>query len=379
MKTIARRRRAWRWVLLFMLGVCGLQACWPWGRSVDSGRVRLEDAIEELIEITVPTEGDGEVAVLGFRNEEGEQSTATKILDDHLISALLRAGVQLVVPEDSAGKKWSNEGMVPPDQFEGLAATRVLGGRLQDEANWVYLRLFLVEQNSGTLLRAGGRRVVGNDLQQQIEWRIKQGEHEVSPVEVEVEVELHLLGLRRESGFEEQVEIKDNAVLNLEDELQIRFETKVDCQVWCFLYSSTGQQRNIFNSQQVYGGREQYGPAEEEWINAGDAGQVYTLYFIAAPRLEEDTSQLFEEMGKLIEQDEVNRFRGVEKLDQVLKQFLESRMEVAAQIEVIRKVGDDQLNKVEKFILDSGTSISSRAQQLGPAPVVVRALSFDVQ
>jgi len=375
MKTIARCKRAWRWALLFMFGVCGLQACWPWGRSVDSGQVRLADAIEELVAITVPTEGEGKVALLGFRNEEGEQTSATKILDDHLISALLRTGVQLVVPEGSAGKKWIKEGMVPPEQFGGLAAERVLGGRLQNEANWVYLRLFLVERSSGTLLGAGGRRVVGNDLQELIERRLKQGEQEASLVEVE----LHLLGLRRESGFEEQVEIKDNAVLKLEDELQIRFQTKVDCQVWCFLYSSTGQQRTIFNSQQVYGGREQYGPAEEEWINVGEAGQVYTLYFIAAPRLEEDTSQLFEEMGKLIEQDEVNRFRGVEKLDQVLKQFIESRMEAAAQIEVIRKVGDDQLKKAEKFILDSGTSISSRAQQLGPAQVVVRALSFDVQ
>ena len=377
MKTIAGCKRALRGALLLMFGVCTLQACWPWGRSVDAGRMRLEDAIEELIEITAPTKGDGEVAVLGFRNGEGEQPTATKILDDHLISALLRTGVHLVVPEGSAGKKWSNKGMVPHEQFEGLAVRRVLGGRLQDEANWVYLRLFLVEPSSGTLLEAGGRRVVGNDLQELIEQRIQRGEQEASPVEVEVE--LHVLGLRQESGFEEQVEIKDNAVLKLEDELQIRFETKVDCQVWCFLYSSMGQQRTIFNSQQVYGGREQYGPAEEEWINAGEAGQVYTLYFIAAPRLEEDTSQLFEDMAKLIEQDEVNRFRGVEKLDQVLKRFLESRMEEAAQFEVIRKVGEAQLGKAEKIILDSGTLISSRAQKLGPAPVVVRALSFDVQ
>ncbi len=377
MKTNCRSKRALRWVLLFVVGGCGFQSCLPWGRSLDMGRVRLEEAIEELIEITGPEKSGGEVAVLGFRNAEGERTTATKILDDHLISALLRSGVELVVPEGSGGGKWSEEGMIPAEQFEGLSAERVLGGRLQDEANWVYLRLFLIERSSGTLLQSGGRRLVGNDLQKLIERQDQQGEVEAS--RVEVEVDLSLLCLRLESGCEELIEIKDNAVLKIEDRLQIRFETKVDCQVWCFLYSSMGQQRTIFNKQQVYGGREQYGPAEEEWINVGEAGQVYTLYFIAAPRLEDDTAQLFEEMAKLIEQDEVDRFRGVEKLDQVLRQFLESRMEETTQVEVIRKVDEAQLTKAEKIILDSGTSISSRAQKLGPAPVVVRALSFDVQ
>ena len=376
MKMSKRWRRGQYLAVLVFLGVCVLQACLPWGRSADSG-MRLESAIEELVQVAALMEGDEEIAVLGFRNEEGEQTTATEILDDYLISALLRAGVPLVVPEGTAGKRWGRGAMVPPDEWKDLAAARVLGGRLQDQPNWVYLQLFGIERDSGTLLGAGGRRVVGNDLQRQIEQRIQQGKKEAGPVEIAVD--LHLLGLRRESGFEEQIKLEENVVLKLEDELQIRFKTKVDCQVWCFLYSSTGQRRDLFSSQQVYGGRQQYGPAEEEWLNAGEAGQVYTFYFIAAPHLDEDFGPLFENMAKLIEQGEVERFRGVEKLDQALKQFLESRMEGAPQIEVLRSVGEDRLGKREKFILDSGTSISSRAQKLGPAPVVVRAFSFDVQ
>ncbi len=363
--------------LLVVLGLCGLQACAPWRRGPDPGE-RLAKAMDELAQVAARLEGDEEVAMLGFRNEEGERSTATEILDEYLISALVQVGVPLVLVEEAGYKKWGEGEVVPASEFEDLSAPWVLAGRLQDQANWVYPQLFVIERASGILVGSGTRRLAGEDLQRKIDERSKQ-EPGQAPGPARVDVDLHLLGLHSEGGFDEQIALAGGVVLEPEDRLQIRFKTGSDCQVWGFLYSSEGEREEVFASQMVYGGRWHYGPGEEDWITVGESGKVYTLYLIAAEHLGEDWEELFENMAKLISEGEVDRFRGLEKQDQALVAFLTSRMGEGGEIRVLRSVGEEQLGERERFILESGISLSSRAEKLGPSPVVVRAFSFEVQ
>ena len=51
--------------------------------------------------------------------------------------------------------------------------------------------------------------------------------------------------------------------------------------------------------------------------------RVYPLYFIAGPRLlAENAGEFFERVRELIEQRQIDRFTGLEKLDQTLVEFL---------------------------------------------------------
>ena len=355
---------------------CGLSSCAPWGHR-SSASAELSGAMDELVQLVARLEGDEEVAVLGFRDEEGERTTATEILDEHLISALLQARVPLVLVDGAGKSKWGKEQAVPASQFEDLSTSRVLAGRLQNQANWAYLRLFVIERESATLMGMDTRRLVASSLLQQVEQRSRREEKASGPVLIEAD--LYLLGLRREGGFDQWIEIKEKDVLQPGDRLQIRFKVSVDCQVYAFLYSSEGEVKEVFASQSVYGGRMQYGPGEETWVTVGESGKVQTLYFIATSRLDEDKGEMFESMGKLIEDGEVDRFRGLEKLDQAVAAFLLARLESSLETGVVRNLEQDRFGAWETFILEDGTPIESQVEKLGPEPVLVRAFSFAVQ
>ena len=363
-------------VALLAIGLFGLQACVPWGRRPDGG-AELAIAVDELAQMVARLEGEEEIAVLGFRDAAGAQTTATGILDEYLISALLRAGVPLVLADGAEGGKWDSGETIPVRQWEKLSSPRVLGGRLYGEDPWVYLRLVLIERESETVLKTGVRRLASAALREQVEQRTQREETAAGPVLISAE--LHLLGLRSEGGFDQPVEIEEDGVLRAGDRLQIRFKVDVDCQVNAFLYSSEGQVIEVLGSRLVYGGRLQYGPGEEAWVAVGEPDKVYTLYFIAAPRLDEDRSVLFEKMARLIDQGKVERFRGLEEQDRALAAFLQAGLEDSPPIEVVRGVGEDELGEKQNFILPDGTLVESWAEKLGPAFTVVRGLSFTVQ
>ncbi len=346
-------------LVLLLLAGCG---SWP-RRPPGAGEV--EAALAELAQAAARREG--EVAVLGFRDGEGKQTARTRLLDEYLLSALLRSGAAVQV---AGGEEvWKKDEAIPARYWSEVEAPWMAAGYLREDPPWVYLRLQVVERQSGTLVAARTRRLAAAALDQGL------GQAPVTPAPLSAT--LHLLALRQEGGFARQVALEAGGRLQPGDRVQIRFEVGVESQVFAFLYSSAGAQRDLFPGQLVYKGRMHYGPAEEEWLSLDETNQVHTLYFIVAPRLDEDKSALFENLAELISQGQVNQFSGIEKLDQAVAAFLAKQVGGDAPPQVLRQ--EVALGEEEKFILADGTVLVSRPQQLSGAPALVRAISFSVQ
>ncbi|MCC7264800.1 MAG: hypothetical protein IT369_19965 [Candidatus Latescibacteria bacterium] len=155
--------------------------------------------------------------------------------------------------------------------------------------------------------------------------------------------------------------------------MKLRFRTGTDCQVYAWLYSSTGQQQDLFASQQVYKGRLQ----ETDWLTLNEANQVQTLYLVAAPRLDEDKSPLFEALAELMREGQIQRFTGLDRIDQLVGQYLARYTPGREPVPVPRQI--PPLGPEEKIILAEGTVLKSRPWLLSGAGVLVQALSFEVQ
>lgn len=366
----------WRLAALWFIGALVLQSCGFWQRRSASA-AKLAGVVTELAQIVAGAEVEGEIAWLGFRDAKGEKGLATEVLDDFLVSALLLDGVPLMVPEKLAGEKWEEDELLPARLWTDLDACRILTGRLEEEGAWMYLRLFLIDSRSRQLLASTTRRVAGRHLREQVAQRRSQEEGRVA--EIPLEVDLHLLGLRSQGGIAHSVAIEEGTALQTGDRLQIRFKVARDCEVYAFLYSSEGVREDLFGSQFVYSGRWQYGPGEEQWVDLEESDQVYTLYFLAGEHLLEEKEELWERMAELVEQRRVDRFAGLELLDQTLVEFLLRELEGEPEIGVLR--GGEGIGRGEKesFILADGTPLESRAEKLSSPVVLVRAFSFSVQ
>ena len=344
----------------------------PWfGRGAGE---EVAATVEELAIMVIEMESAGQVSVMGFRNEEGAQSTATRLLDEILVSSLVRANLPLTAA-DPTEQRWRGRSTFDSRIVEEAKGDIVVGGRLEDQGSWVYLRLFAADRD-GVLLASRSRRLSGERLQEEVDRRSDQSVAAGSAAEVTAL--LHLVGVRSVGGFEQQLSIEPNAILEPKDRLQIRFDVEYDCQVWAFIYSSTGDLRTLFTNQTVYSGREQFGPAENEWLVAGKSGEVYSLYFIVVRRVEEETTDLFEEMDELIELGEVDRHEGFEKLDAVVRDFLDERGELFAEVEIVRSVTEDQLTEPVPYLLEDGTEVTTRGEMLGPSVTILRALRYEV-
>ncbi len=107
---------------------------------------------------------------------------------------------------------------------------------------------------------------------------------------------------------------------------------------------------------------------------------MYTFYFLAGSRLlEENSGEFYERVGELIKQRQVDRFNGLDKLDQTLVEFLLRSYQADVTIGVQRGSEGIVLGRPETIVYDDGTRLSSQAEMLKGAPVLVRALSFAVQ
>ena len=84
-------------------------------------------------------------------------------------------------------------------------------------------------------------------------------------------------------------------------------------------------------------------------------------------------------MGRLVEERQVDRYDGLDLLDQLMVTYLLKSVEEEAEIAVIRGGDEIELGKKTNFILNDGTPIESRAEKLRAAPVLVRAVSFEIQ
>lgn len=368
-------RRVCCWVgCLLALGILVLPGCAFWSRgtgaqgSVAGAAAELVDGIEAFAEA-------GKITWAGIRDGEGRRTPATRVLDEHIVSALLLKEVPLTLADSL--EKWDGEGGVPARLWQDGENPRVLAARVEEVGSWAYLRLFLVEGGSGRLLATRSSRLAQRPLQDLA--ALKNRREGEAAVEAGVEVELHLLGMREEGGIAHLVEIEEQGTLQSGDRLQVRFRVATDCQVYAFLYSSEGERRDVFGSQFVYSGRWQYGPGQETWIDLGEADKVYSLYFLAGRRLPEELADLWERMYEPVEQGRVNRFDGLDLLDQIMSEFLLRNLEQGAMLQVQRGSEGVRMGKEEKFILEDGTPIVSRAELLRGEPVLVRVISFAVR
>lgn len=346
-----------RWWFLALLAC---QSCFWAGPQQREGEVQA--GMEALIGQVLPP--GREVAVLGLRDGSGKRTALTRLLDGELASALVRAGVELMVVEGD--EAWAPEEGLPGHYWSDLKAPVLLVGQVQQDSTWTYVRLQALERAAGGVLAAQTLRLEGRVLNQRLQVAAPAAEASLS-------IPLHVLVLHEEGGFDRQVTLADKGHLQVGDRLQLRFKAGTDCQVYAWLYSSAGQQQDLFASQQVYKGRLQ----ETNWLTLGQVNQVQTLYFIAAPHLDEDKSALFDNLAELISQGQVHEFTGVEKLDQVLGAFLARYAPGQGVVQIQRQQA--ALGEEEKFILSEGTVLKSRPLLLKATGVLAQALSFEVQ
>lgn len=328
---------------------------------------QLAAAAQDLVGIVESQEGA--IDWLGLRDPAGVQTEETKVLNDYLLSALLRAEVAVGLA-DTTGKRWRDAELVGLKQ--GGRAALALGGRLEADAPWMYVRMFLVERVSGELVAARTGRILERDVRREVASRQRGMDAGDGPVEVE----LHLIAKREEGGVAQAVELAEGAQLQQGDQLQLRFKLSRDAEVHAFLCSSAGALETLFDEQFVYSNIVQYGPGENTWITFNEIDQVHTLYFLAGSRLlAENAGPFYEQFATLVQEGQVDRFTGLAQLDQALIEFLQRPEPIA----VLRGDDDISLGRPETIVYDDGNTLSSRAEILTGTPVLVRALSFSVQ
>ena len=343
-----------------------LGGCVPFIGGREQSR-QLATVAQDLVEIAEAREG--EVDWLGLRDPAGVQTEETKVLDDYLLSALMKTEVAVGLV-DTTGKRWRDEELVGLKQ--GGRAALALGGRLATDAPWMYVRMFLVERKSGELVAARTARILEQDVRQEFASRELGTGESYGPIEVD----LHLITKREEGGVAQVVELVERVQLQQGDQMQLRFKLSRDAEVHAFLCSSTGALEVLFDEQFVYSDIVQYGPGENNWIIFNEIDQVYTLYFLAGPKLLAENAELFfEQFATLVREGQINRFAGLEMLDEALIEFLQLPEPIA----VLRGDEDISLGQPETIVYDDGNTLSSQAEILIGTPVLVRALSFSVQ
>ena len=346
--------------------VLALGGCVPFIGGREQSR-QLAAAAQDLVEITEAREG--EVDWLGLRDPAGVQTEETKVLNDYVLSALMRTEVAVGLV-DTTGKRWRDEELVGLKQGGGAALA--LGGRLEADAPWMYVRMFLVERKTGELVAVRTARISERDVRDEVASRELGTGESYGPTEVD----LHLIAKREEGGVAQVVELAEGVQLQQGDQMQLRFKLSRDAEVHAFLCRSDGVRETLFDEQFVYSDIVQYGPGENGWITFNEIDQVYTLYFLAGPQLlAENAEQFYEQFATLVREGQIDRFTGLEMLDQALIEFLQRPEPIA----VLRGAEDIDLGRPETMVYNDGSTLSSQAQILTGTPVLVRALSFSVQ
>ena len=346
--------------------VLALGGCVPFIGGREQSR-QLAAAAQDLVEIAEAQEG--EVDWLGLRDPAGVQTEETKVLNDYVLSALMRTQVAVGLV-DTTGKRWRDEELVGLKQ--GGRAALALGGRLEADAPWMYVRMFLVERKTGELVAARTARISERDVRDEVASRQLGTGESYGPLEVD----LHLIAKREEGGVAQIVELAEGVQLQQGDQMQLRFKLSRDAEVHAFLCRSDGVRETLFDEQFVYSDIVQYGPGENDWITFNEIDQVYTLYFLAGPQLlAENAEQFYEQFATLVREGRIDRFTGLELLDQALSEFLQHPEPIA----VLRGDEDIDLGRPETMVYNDGNTLSSQAEILTGTPLLVRALSFSVQ
>jgi len=347
-------------------------ACMPFGKKIGD-RAELATLAEDLVHVCKDRASDHMVWV-GLRDANGVQTAATRALDDYLVSALVRADISFVLA-DSAVAKWSGDSVVEGTAEDGHF---LLGGRLEEDAEWMYVRLFVVGESGREIVQSETRRIAARHVLDEVAQRARAAG--LGGEGLPLDVDLHIVVLRSEGGIRRRVELLDGGNLQEGDQIQIRYRLSRDAQVYAFLYSSEGEVISLAPDEYVYSGLLHYGPSENGLVALNELDQVYTLYFLAGPRLfEENSGEFFERLGELVEQGQVDRFAGLEKQDDLLLDFLRRSFQGNITIDIARADADLAKSDAETFVYSDGTRLQSRAEMLRGTPLVVRALSFLVQ
>ncbi|MBT3346387.1 MAG: hypothetical protein HN712_06230 [Gemmatimonadetes bacterium] len=324
------------------------------------------------------------VTVLGFRDHWGKSPASGQVLETALLSALGHRGVVVKpgagVLQDPAPTMRFEKGSILPGTWRELTGSAspvqglVLGGQIRSAERWVYLRLALADAATGVLLEQGTARVSQARLDQLVAAR-----DETADLKRDVDVEFHLLAKREEAGFVEKIEITEGATLVEGDRLQIRLRSEQDCEVFAFLYASKdGDRRDLVGADQIYANRWNYGPGENSWVSLkGD--EVYTLYLMIAPRIEEDRSNLWDAVQQWQRQGAIDRMEGLDLFDGALEGFLQDSVSGIDSVRVQRGPDEIELaDQADKFTYSDGTVFESTAERLHGV-VILRAISFWVR
>ena len=375
-----------RLVSIFALGlaVFHLNGCSGLLRRSPSTRV-VVPAVEDIAATIMAVPPAGDIAVFGFRDDGGERTATTEALDEFLLAALLNAGAPValgvgLVDLDAGeeGKKWKKN-VILPDGWRETPSPHLLIGQIHRSSPWIYSTVLLTDRESGAIANSWRHRFSEREVEGYAKELVKRrGGKQLAAAAAQqkrIEVDLHIVARHSESGFVEWFEPVEGGTLQPGDKFQLRFRVRTDCTVYAFLYQSNGGSEVILESQVAYPGRLYETPGEEQWLSPQE-NEVYTLYFIAAASLEEDRSDLFENMAELIRQGQIDRFEGLDLLDAAVVDFLSlSETDTVA----LLRGGGITRGKSESFTYADGETVDSRPQLLQASPVLLRALSFEVQ
>ena len=373
---IRRLGRPWKaagWASLAALALC-LGCALP-GRSGP----RAADAEASLGRLLGDWAHQGRtVTIAGFRHADGKTSIETEALDEVWLSAAVRAGVPTRPDAGIAGSAsaedldWSGESPLPDDWRE-LPGDLVAGGQLRIEPPWAYLRLVVADPLTGRVHQDHGTRIAERDLVRLVRDRSRRLTGVVAEVTRPIEIELHLLVRREEGGFPERIDFEEGGLLAVDDRIQLRYRADRDCEVLAFLLLSDGSRHSLVGGATIYGGRWYYAPGENAWHPLSRDDLVHTLYFLAAPRIEEDRSSLWEELDQLQSEGRLDRFVGLDLVDAAVARLLQ-RTAGADSIAVSRGAEGVESGDKERFVYDDGTTFDSSGERL-EGKVIARAYS----
>lgn len=364
--------------LLTLLSLClVLAACWPGAR-----RDGASDAEAQLYDMLRSFALQDTVTVAGFRLEDGKTSPETEALDEALLSAAVRAGVSIRPDDGVAGSALARDiswraGRQLPTDWRRNSAPLVAAGLVRPASPWVYLRLQVAHVESGANRHAGTVRLAEKELTRMAAARQARLVVPATALLPPIELELHVLVRRDDGGFPRLVPWVEGEHLQEGDRLQLRLRTDQDCDVFVLLYRSGGE-RAVLHSGTVFADRWVYSPGENTWETLSQADEVYTLYVLAAHRIEDDKGTMWEQLADLQTQGRVEKFRGLDLVDATVRTLLQRTAAAADSVVLLRGAGGVPRGKVERFVYSDGNAFDSHGDLLS-GRVIARAYSAEVQ
>ena len=320
------------------------------------------------------------VTVAGFRQADGKRTPETDVLDELLLSAALRAGVAVRPDAGVAGMAagslpWGAEAPLPRDwrSLPGL----VVAGQVRSATPWAYLRLVLADARTGQLRGEGRTRIAERDLASLVAERQQRLAVSATRLEEEIDIELHVVVRRDDGGFLRRVDLQEGGQLAQGDQLQLRYRASQDCEVYAFLYRSDGTRDELVGGGTIYANRWIYAPGENLWHSLSAGDEVYTLYVLVAPRIEEDRGTLWQDLAELQSTGRVEGFRGLDLVDVAVVRLLQRTATGADSLQVLRGTDGIEAGEMRSFVYSDGTTFDSRGDLLR-GYAIARAYSAEV-